>query len=115
MGDGEACLGLIGKGETFQFTALPTTFLPNSNFYYRVYTENHEKTQMKNNRVSELKASSLTLVVPWWPYSMPKKYQVISMGASPPIHTLTSSFIEGKDESSEATESGLKPMKALST
>lgn len=37
------------------------------------------------------------------------------MGASPPIHTLTSSFIEGKDESSEATESGLKPMKALST
>lgn len=35
------------------------------------------------------------------------------MGASPPICTLTSSFTEGKDESSEATKTGSKLMKAF--
>lgn len=36
------------------------------------------------------------------------------MGASLSIHTLTISFMEDKDENSEATETGSKPTGALS-
>lgn len=52
-------------------------------------------------------------MVPWWPFSMPLKMLSNFYECSPPIDTLTISFIEDKDENSEATETGSKPIRAL--